>query len=199
MMPTGGFHSQDRAWWWNGTNWYPALSPDRRWWFDGTNWVSAAQPGPSFKLQRRDLLLGGTWVAWLIAVLVFLASILPLPDRAGPVVGWGAVFIGILSLAMMTLGGYDIARRKRDTVYLLIGLVWALGMVAYVTAMLLAPQPGGVEDDAAGAGLVLLSVPWLMIVSAFVGTGFGIGLVVRRRDERPHEMGTVTVGPVRVG
>lgn len=44
-------YSDDRKWWWTGTEWVPAnrapkpqFSPDGRWWWDGTRWTAVAQP-----------------------------------------------------------------------------------------------------------------------------------------------------------
>ncbi|HLQ62971.1 MAG TPA: hypothetical protein VK131_14015 [Candidatus Acidoferrales bacterium] len=37
-------YSPDGRWWWDGTEWRPALSPDGLWRWDGERWVPAQAP-----------------------------------------------------------------------------------------------------------------------------------------------------------
>jgi hypothetical protein len=54
MADTGGYDphapqtrfSADWAWWWDGAEWKPAISPDRLWRWDGQRWVPAVVGRP---------------------------------------------------------------------------------------------------------------------------------------------------------
>ena len=61
--PPGQF-SPDGLWWWDGTEWRPAISPDGTWRWDGRAWVPAAQVAAA-----RGRGAGGT--ALLVTCAVF--------------------------------------------------------------------------------------------------------------------------------
>jgi hypothetical protein len=70
--------------------------------------------------------------------------------------------------------------------------VWGLLLAWYIGAMLMTPAADGSDNDnAAGAGLVILGLPGLFVVAALVGLGAGVGAVVRavvRRRRRALEL-----------
>jgi len=62
--PPGKF-SPDGLWWWDGTQWKPAVSPDRMWRWDGQRWVANAP------MQVRQTSGGGTAAAVVITIVAF--------------------------------------------------------------------------------------------------------------------------------
>lgn len=58
--PRGQF-SPDGLWWWDGSQWRPAISPDGAWRWDGHGWVPAAQVRPA----------GGGSTAAVVAIGIF--------------------------------------------------------------------------------------------------------------------------------
>ncbi|HUZ87495.1 MAG TPA: hypothetical protein VNF26_11145 [Candidatus Baltobacterales bacterium] len=63
--------SADGLWWWDGTEWKPAVSPDRLWRWNGLAWEAAA-PGPAHKGSGVGVAIGLT-VAMFVGVLVLVA------------------------------------------------------------------------------------------------------------------------------
>jgi ABC-type transport system involved in cytochrome c biogenesis permease subunit len=58
-------------------------------------------------------------------------------------------------------------------------------MTGYVAMMLDSPQPGGIEDDAAAAGLLILTMPILLAVAGLLWIGASTGFLMRRNRQRP--------------
>lgn len=52
-------------------------------------------------------------------------------------------------------------------------------MIGYVAVTIATPQPGGVEDIAAGFGVVIFALPVLIAFIGLLWAGSGVGLVVR--------------------
>lgn len=68
-------------WWWDGTQWRPALSPDGLWRWDGRSWVPArpvAQPGAAgggrSALLVTCLVLGGVLLLVVLMTTVVLLT-----------------------------------------------------------------------------------------------------------------------------
>lgn len=181
-------HSPDGSWWWSGTEWLPAWSADRRWWFNGVRWKrrSPAFPRPS----TVEYVMFGVWfVVWVLA-LVFTSFAVPAYD-SGVDLSDSVVRSG-LALAVGSAGGllvcgYLLGRTGR-WVYLaaLTLYVWVLMLALYVGAMSMVPESaGGYDDNAAGAGFVLLGGPALFVTATLVGLGAGVGAAVRFVARRP--------------
>ena len=67
--------SPDGEWWWNGSDWKPAISPDRGFRFDGENWAMGEWVEGTLANMNRGttrtamitvgviaLILGGVWI-----------------------------------------------------------------------------------------------------------------------------------------
>lgn len=180
-----GSHSADRAWWWTGSSWVPALSRDGQWWFNGSTWIPVP---PRKRLPRPNATEWGMAVAWLMlwvlgAVLCGVTVPLTNPGEAlGPGLMRSALMLGIGSATLLPVCGFVLSR-SRGWVYqgILVGYVWALLMMLYVVAMLAAPAAAGSDSDtAAGAGVVILGIPMLLVVGALVGIGAVANLIVGR-------------------
>lgn len=66
--------SADWAWWWDGAEWKPAISPDRLWRWDGQRWVPAVATS---KQSGAGTAAAGIAITVLIfmGVLVFVSII----------------------------------------------------------------------------------------------------------------------------
>lgn len=128
--------------------------------------------------------IAGTWfIVWVLG-LVWASRTVPLADTSQMTnadVDLGLT-LAIGSPLLLVVHGWFLGRADR---WLFVGAltlyVWGLFMFGYVAAMLMMPvTPGAADDDtAAGAGVVLLAVPALLIVAILVGLGAGAGALVR--------------------
>lgn len=176
-----GWHSPDCRWWWDGWAWRSALTPNRRYWFTGSRWVRWRNGRPS----RGGLSVrGAVWLtvcaAWLPIAALVLTSRDGNPTRDSVVV---AAIVAGVGLLVLPAGGLVLARDREPWRF---WVLWLAGtganLVGYLGAMLTVPdQPG--QDDAAGAGLVILSVPVAVTIAALIALGLGIGLVLFRRRQ----------------
>ncbi|WP_415854025.1 hypothetical protein [Sinomonas sp. G460-2] len=173
-MPLSG----DLEWFWDGYRWVPAFSPDRRWRFDGHAWRST-------NTWRRP----STWVlvgcpVWALALLVWgPIAVVTLRDPNGDVTrDAGGILVAILiglAIATAAVGFlFGATTQLRWVWFAAILGTWAQ-LAGYVVSMLMQPQPGGVEDDAAGAGVVIFSMPVLLAVTGLLWAGAGAGWLVR--------------------
>jgi hypothetical protein len=55
---------------------------------------------------------------------------------------------------------------------------WAQ-LAGYAVSMLMVPQSGGVEDDAAAVEVIMLSLPVLLTVTVLLWAGAGVGCLAR--------------------
>lgn len=181
--PKGAALSDDGHWWWDGVRWRPAVSPDGRWRFDGHVWRRT-------NAWRRPPL--GVLIAsaiWATAIALWAPITVMLPhDPAGDVgpgatARFGAVALGmVIATAMLGLV-LGLTTQLRWT-WLAAALGTCMQMAGYVVMMLGAPQPGGVEDDAAAVGLLIFSMPILLAVTGLLWIGAGTGLLVRTSRQR---------------
>ncbi|HJQ00348.1 MAG TPA: hypothetical protein VJ851_02000 [Jatrophihabitans sp.] len=132
-----------------------------------------------------------TLASWLIAGAVFLVAGSADGSIAELVVIGGLAVVAVLA----TIGWGALVARRRATRWLwpaaLAGTT--VQMMTYVIAMLAAPQsPGSADNDtAAGAGIVLLTIPTAVIILILLWFGAALGalsrLVVRPRQHAPGQ------------
>jgi hypothetical protein len=134
--------------------------------------------------------MAAVWtLLWVIAV-VWCVDVVT-NTRSGDVMSAGlqraGFALGLASMALLAVCGYLLGRARRWTyVYVLIGYVWVLLLALYVVAMLAGPTSSASDGDTvAGAGLVILALPLLLILSAVVGVGAVAGRIGRRRTSPP--------------
>lgn len=79
----GPRYSEDRKWWWTGTEWVPAarapkpqFSPDRRWWWNGLKWVPAPAPSGAVGAKARVGPSNAQFIVVGAVVLVLLLLVL---------------------------------------------------------------------------------------------------------------------------
>jgi hypothetical protein len=87
---------------------------------------------------------------------------------------------------LSTIGfGLVLAKRRRWAEVMIAAVLGTSVLAAwYVVAMLANPQPDGTEDIAAGAGLVILAVPTLLVVLAMLVIGFLAGRALNANRRR---------------
>lgn len=129
------------------------------------------------------------FILWVVALVWCVAVVSQI--EPGTVLSTGLIrsglALGVGALVLLPVCGYLLARANRwSYVWTLIAYVWVLLLAFYIFAMLTAPTGDGTSGDtAAGAGLVILGVPLLLLVAAFVGFGVGtsalFGALSRRR------------------
>ena len=72
-------HSEDRAWWFDGEGWHPAVTPDGRRWSDGRRW----RPN-GVRLAVPVLVTGATLLClWPVAFLVLYVGLASHPEHPG--------------------------------------------------------------------------------------------------------------------
>ena len=169
--------SDDGQWWWDGRTWWPAFTPDGKWRFDGTAWQRVRGP----LLRRPPIWLIILAAFWCIALGAWLpTAVATLRPDAGPD-SYSAIYLTCGALAVATIGLGCLIAWKSQLAWLwpLAAAGVVLQMFSYVAAMLEVPQPGGVEDDAAAAGFVILFVPVLVVILALLWSGVAMTLGVR--------------------
>lgn len=195
---TSGRHSPDGSWWWSGAEWVPAWSGDRQWWFDGTVWTRTRRTRTFPKPSAVEYVIAGAWFLIWILALVWAAKAEPEANAgADPssVVVSGGLVLGIGSVILLVVCGYLLAHAGR-WVYMagLTLYVWGLLLAWYVGAMLMTPATDGSDNDnAAGAGLVILGIPALFAVAVLVGLGAGAAAGARALARR-HSQGVTPTG-----
>ncbi|WP_422936300.1 hypothetical protein [Sinomonas sp. P47F7] len=178
--------SDDGQWWWDGQRWLPALSPDGRWRFDGRAWRRTStwrQPSPAV------LISAAVWVATLALWGPTLVMVLPPVPNVAPDPGVEAVlitvFVVVVVLATAATGFIiGVAAQLR---WLWLASVIGAGaqMVGYVASMIIADtQSGGSADDFAAVGLIMLTGPVLLGITALLWAGGGLGALARIASRR---------------
>lgn len=185
-------HSADGQWWWDGAQWVPAWTPDGQWWFDGSRWRRARNFPRRRRLDRGERVVALVWVVgWVVAVAWAFWAVTPNDVENAPmplpmfISGIGLLF-GLVVGLLVTAGWLAARRRWPGVLVLVLGVTGAV-LAWYVAAMLAVPVPPGqpdIQDDAAGAGLVLIAVPTFGIAAALTGIGAGVGVLVRNFGER---------------
>ncbi len=177
-------HSPDGSWWWSGSEWLPAWSADRRWWFNGARWTPAGRSRPFPKPSGVEYVMVGAWlVVWGLALVWTSAAVPQASAGADPraAVVRAGLMLALGSAGLLVVCGFLLARAGRWVYVAALTLyVWVLLLFWYVGAMLMAPAVDlSDNDNAAGAGLVILGVPALLVVATLVSLGAGGGAAVR--------------------
>lgn len=172
--------SSDRNWWWNGSQWLPAYSPDRSLRFDGQVWVSARRRGA---LPRWVLWSGLAWLVTLAGWLLLGAVVIAVSSPADPGRFTSSLVLGLAALAVLAtcFWGFLLGRRRAVRWLWPAALVGtAVEMACYVVAMLAAPASDGSDQDiAAGAGLVVVTIPTGLVLLTLLWIGAGLGALSR--------------------
>ena len=194
---TVGQHSPDGLWWWSGSEWVPAWTADRRWWFNGASWTRVSRTPAFPKPSAVEFLMAGAWFLIWVLALVWAAAAVPAANAGmdpSDAIVRGGLMLAVGAVVLLLVCGYLLAHAGRWVYMAALTLyVWGLLLAWYVGAMLMTTPAadGSDNDNAAGAGLVILGVPGLFVVAALVGLGAGVGAVVRalaRRRTRALEL-----------
>lgn len=174
--------SLDGSWWWDGWQWLPAFTPDRLWRFTGEQWVPVGGRG---KPPKWLVVTGLGWLVAFTGPLLYATVFIAINGPADPSTLAVYVLVGLAAIAVLATGawGFLVGRRRA------LRWLWraaAIGTAAqifcYVLAMLAAPSSdGSAQDDAAGAGLAILTVPTALVTLTLLWLGAGVGALSGRR------------------
>lgn len=187
INPAQRQHSPDGLYWWTGNQWVAAWSHDRSHWFDGTRWLPRAHQPPVPLLRRSDWILGGLWcsVAAVATGFAMLAAAESVDASTEPnSTLWTLAALAAVLVVLMPVAGYATGRapRRLPRMCLAAGAMWGSIMLGYVLSMLTATGPA--NDDAAGAGVVILAIPTACVVAVLMGLGALARLAVERLARR---------------
>lgn len=191
---------------------HPIVSPDGQWVWTGSAWiawppVNAARAAGHFRSRQpiglRTLVLGAVWLVLLVAwapALYIVAVTGNLANKGWPVVRLLALALAVVAVFATVGFGWHLSTRHRPLPEVLIAAaVGACALISlYVIAWLAVPDSEQSNDNAAGAGLVLLGPPVLLILIAILGAGTVAGrAVARRADSRRRRPATDSRSPSR--
>lgn len=190
-VETVGRHSADGRWWWDGGRWTAAWSSDGRWWFDGAQWTPAQRPQRRASLTRSEWIVTAVWGVLWVAGVVWAAMAVPpaqvTDSPSTPILATGLLLAGVTVVGALVTSGWLGTRRRWVQVLLFAAALTGALLAWYVAAMLAVPIPAGqpdTQDDAAGAGVVLLAVPTVLLVAVLCSVGAGVGALVSRLRRR---------------
>jgi len=185
MTATLGARSDDGRWVWNGYEWRPYgfPPPPQR--------VKSWHPMIGRKAWS-PLLLALT-AGWLIVLGVWMPILIVVAHRIGPDgtisrTQGGAILaaLGLAGTATLVLGAHLGWVRKPWQLLAESMLGTTVLLAWYVLAMAASSDPGA--DDAAGVGVIILTVPTWVLVFLLLVVGAGAGAVARlprlRRERR---------------
>jgi hypothetical protein len=158
----------------------PAVSPDGKWRWTGAVWARVARrPTPRWII--RDGLV------WLT---LFLAWVPVVAARRPSITAPGAIVVALGSanvLGTLIFGGLLGRNGRWREIWLAAGIGTACLAAAYVVLMVTASDPYNLSDASAGEGLLILGLPTLLLVTALLAAGGGIGRLTRKlRRTAPH-------------
>jgi hypothetical protein len=128
--------------------------------------------------------MAGAWFLIWVLSLAWAAAALPAANRGAGLseaVVRGGLTLLVGSVVLLPVCGSLLAHAGRWVYVTALTLyVWGLLLALYIGSMVMTPAANGLDNDnAAGAGLVILGVPGFFVVAALVGIGVGVGAVVR--------------------
>ena len=167
---------QDGWWWWDGHHWMPSQPHDPQWTWNGSTWSPTRSREPTPRWYVRDTII---W-AFLLVAWYPTALWMNRHHASDESIGHVAVALGVLAiLSTLIFGGLLGFRRlwKRT----LHAALWGTGtlVVAYVLAMVTAPDPTGTNDDAAAVGLIILGIPAALVLTLLLLAGASFGRSIR--------------------
>jgi hypothetical protein len=173
--------SPDSAWWWSGTDWMPTVSPDGRWRWTGDQWMPQSRvQRPGYRIPRRVARDGAIWLV-LFGLWAPVITVLVLNEVSAPVFLAIAAPLGAVAVLSTLFFGGRLGRRSQ---WRELGLAALAGtaelLFMYGVAMVVSPDPNNTNDQAAGIGVVIFSVPTLLIVASLLGLGGLFGRWSRR-------------------
>lgn len=171
-------------------DWPAPTANDGPWRWNGFAWVSAS-PLPA-RPRLRDRIRDLGWPRWLLTCsAVWTAALVAWLPAAGatarhhsenePLVRALVICGAVATICTLLLGGVlGWTRRWRHGVALTVAGTAVL-LVSYGLAMVaFADSNDTTADNAAGAGVVILTVPTMAIVAALLAVGFGVGYLLNR-------------------
>lgn len=181
----GTSFSSDGKWWWDGRQWFPAVTADLKWWFDGTSWRPANK---RIRPPKWVWVTGIIWALalgiWLLAAAAFVATALP-GDPGPPAVGVVLTLAGIAALGTLVWGFFLGRERQTRWIWFAALIGTAVELFGYASVMLAAPNADGNDQDtAAAAGAVIVSIPTMLLILALLWTGAGLGILSRKARSR---------------
>lgn len=134
-------------------------------------------------------MMAGAWFLIWVLSLAWVAAAVPAANKGvdlSEAVVLGGLTLLVGSVVLLPVCGYLLAHAGRwVSVAALTLYVWGLLLPLYIVSMVMTPAANGLDNDnAAGAGLVILGVPGLLGVAALVGIGASVGAVVRALADR---------------
>ena len=181
--PGGATVSTDGQWWWDGVRWLPTFTPDGKWRFDGHVWRrTSTWRRPPLGVLVASAIWAAAVALWAPIVETIFRE--PAGDVApGSVEVSDVVVVGVI-IATAILGLVLGLTTQLRWTWLAALLGTFAQMVGYVAMMLGAPQPGGIEDDAAAVGVLTFALPTLQVVAGLLWVGAGTGFLLRGARRR---------------
>jgi len=152
------------------------VSPDGRWRWTGAQWTPLPHvQGSGYRIPRPVIRDGAIWLV-LFGLWAPVVAVLALNEVSVRVfLALGAPLGAVAVLSTLLFGG----RLGRRGHWRELGLAALAGtaelLFLYGVAMVVSPDPNNTNDIAAGAGVVILSVPTLLVVASLLGLGGLVG------------------------
>jgi hypothetical protein len=142
-------------------------------------------------MSRPEWLVAASWLLVWIAGVVWAVMAVPpaqvTDTPSAPILVTGVALLALTVIGIVATSAW-LTARSRWSLVLVFAIVITVALLGwYVAAMLAVPIPQDqpdVQDDAAGAGVVLLALPTAGVVILLTAIGFGIGSLSSRLRRR---------------